>query len=164
MEQKTVSTRTQALLKLFDYHTGFFPKALVGLSEDDMHNRLDTEANHMAWIAGSAVNQRFMMASEFNKTIKQSGEELFKNNQGIKEGTKYPTIAEYLNDWEAITPIAREALIKMDDQKLNSDLDMGGTKMKWYDMICFTMYREATLIGQLALWRRLLGHPGLKYD
>jgi hypothetical protein len=41
---------------------------------------------------------------------------------------------------------------------------MGGMKMSWYDMITFTMYREASMIGQLALWRRLLGHPALKYD
>jgi hypothetical protein len=118
----------------------------------------------MAWIAGSAVHQRFMMASEFNKTIKQTGEELFKDHQGLKEGAEYPTVAEYLKDWEAITPIAREALMKIGDEKLDSDFDMGGMTMKWYEMICFTIYREATLIGQLALWRRLLGHPALKYD
>lgn len=164
MQQTTASTRTQALLSLFDYHTSFFPKALAGLSEEDMHNRLNTPANHMAWIAGSAVHQRFMMASEFNKTIKQTGEELFKNHQGIREDAKYPTVAEYLKDWEVITPIAREALIKIGDEKLDSDFDMGGMTMKWYEMICFTIYREATLIGQLALWRRLLGHPALKYD
>jgi len=164
METKTASTRTVALLTLFDYQTGFFARALDGIAEEDMYNRLNTQANHPAWLAGSLVNQRFMMASETGSGQKQTGEELFKNNKGIQEGAKYPTIAEYIKNWNSITPDAREALATIDDQKLDSELDMGGMKMTYYEMICFTIYREASMIGQLALWRRLLGYPALKYD
>lgn len=163
MEKKTASTRTEGLLALFDYHTGFLSKALVGLSEADMQNRLGTQANHAAWLAGALVNQRFMMATESNIDFKQTGEELFKNNKGIQDGVNYPTTEEYLKDWEKITPIARQALAAIDDKKLDSELDMGGMKMTWFEMISFTIYREASMIGQLALWRRLLGHPALKY-
>jgi len=42
--------------------------------------------------------------------------------------------------------------------------DMGFMKMSYYDMISFTIYREASIIGQIALWRRLLDYPALKYD
>ena len=164
METKTASNRTSALLTLFDYQTGFFPRALEGLSEKDMHNRLGTQANHPAWLAGSLVYQRLKMTSETGSGLKQTGEELFNNYKGIQEGVTYPTIAEYLADWERITPEAREALVKIDDQKLDSYLDMGGMKMTYYEMMCFTIYREASIIGQLALWRRLLGYPALKYD
>ncbi|HZG24381.1 MAG TPA: DinB family protein [Chitinophagaceae bacterium] len=163
METKTASNRMHAILTLFDYQTGFFPRALDGISEDDMYNRLNTQANHPAWLAGSLVEQRFTMASETGTGLMQTGEELFKNNRGIQAGVKYPTIAEYLGDWERITPEAREALVKIDDQKLDSEIDMGGMKMPYYDMICFSIYREASIIGQLALWRRLLGYPALKY-
>ncbi|MDB5196631.1 MAG: hypothetical protein JWP88_1002 [Flaviaesturariibacter sp.] len=96
--------------------------------------------------------------------LKANRRELFKNGKGIQEGVTYPTIDDYVSDWNSVTPEARLALISMDDQKLDSQLDMGGMKMTYYEMICFTLYREASLIGQLALWRRLLGHPGLKYD
>jgi hypothetical protein len=164
MQTQTVSTRTIGLLALFDYHTGFFAKALDGISAEDMHNRLGTPANHPAWIAGSLVAQRFKMASDIGSDLKQTGAELFADFKGIQEGAKYPTNAEYIADWDRVTPIAREALVKIDDQKLDSILDMGGWKMTWYEMISFTIYREASMIGQLALWRRLLGYPGLKYD
>lgn len=164
MQTQTASTRTQGLLTLFDYHTGFFTRALDGISDDDMHNRLNTEANHPAWLTGSLVQQRFQMASETGSGLKQTGEELFKNHQGIQAGARYPTVAEYIKDWERITPEAREALVAIDDKKLDSEIDMGGMKMTYYEMICFTIYREASLIGQLALWRRLLGYPALKYD
>ena len=164
MKTQTASNRTSALLTLFDYQTTFFPRALDGMSEEDMHNRLNTQANHPAWLAGSLVAQRFMMASETGTGLRQHGEELFKNNKGIQDGAQYPTSAEYRSDWEKITPQAREALVTIDDKKLDSEIDMGGMKMTYYEMICFSIYREASIIGQLALWRRLLGYPALKYD
>jgi hypothetical protein len=106
MEKKTASTRTEGLLALFDLHTDLLGKALVNLSQDDMHNRMGTQANHMAWITGSLVNQRFMMASESNHGLKQTDEELFKDHKGIDDNASYPTVEQYLKDWEKITPIA----------------------------------------------------------
>jgi hypothetical protein len=164
MNKQTASQRTIALLTLFDYQTDFFPRALEGISNEDMLNRLNTQANHPAWLAGSLVNQRFMMTSETGTGQKQTGEELFKNHQGIQDGVRYPTAAEYLEDWKRITPEARQALLTIDDAKLDSEIDMGGTKMTYYEMICFSIYREASIIGQLALWRRLLGYPAMRYD
>ncbi len=164
MSTKTASTRTEGLVALFDLHTRLFERALEGMSDDDMYNRLNTKANHMAWLAGSAVAQRFMMATDVDPNLKQKGEELFKDNKGIQEGVKYPTVAEYLADWKKVTPAARQALIELDDKKLDSDFEMGGMKMKWYDLVTFTKFREASIIGQLALWRRLLDYPGMKYD
>ncbi|MEO6168427.1 MAG: DinB family protein [Chitinophagales bacterium] len=164
METQTASNRTKALLTLFDYQTDFFLKGLDGISEQNMHNRLDTQANHPAWLAGSLVQQRFMMASEISPELKQIREDLFKNNKGIQEGVEYPTVKEYIQDWQLISPKAREALVAIDDKKLDSLIDMGGMKMTYYEMICFTIYREASIIGQIALWRRLLGYPALKYD
>ena len=164
MQTQTASTRTLGFITLFDYHTDYFPKAIDGISVDDMHNRLNTEANHPAWIAGSLVAQRFQMASEPSHQLKQTGHELFDGWKGLQAGAKYPTIAEYIKDWQAITPIARQQLVSIDDKKLDSEMDMGGMKMSYYDLISFTIYREANMIGQLALWRRLLGYPALKYE
>lgn len=164
MTTKTASTRTEGLLALFDLQTGFLSRALDGISEQDMYQRLDTKANHMAWLAGALVAQRYMMVSETHPEMLQTGAELFKNNKGIQEDTKYPTIAEYLEDWQKVTPFAREALMALNNKRLDSEIDMGGMKMTWYDLVSFTIYREASMIGQLALWRRLLGYPALKYD
>jgi hypothetical protein len=164
MTTKTASTRTEGLVALFDLQTGFLSRALDGLSEEDMHNRLGTKANHMAWLAGALVAQRYMMISETHPEMMQTGAELFANNKGIDDAAKYPDNATYLQDWERVSPLAREALIALDDAKLDSELDMGGMKMTWHDLVCFTIYREASMIGQLALWRRLLNHPAMRYD
>jgi len=164
MDKHTASHRTFALLTLFDYHTDFFPKALEGLSEDAMHNRLNTAANHPAWLAGALIQQRVMMANGAGHDIRQTGDELFKDYKGIQEGARYPSNGTYLQDWEKVTPLAREALAAMNDEKLDSLFEMGDMKMTYYDLSSFTIYREANMIGQLALWRRLLGYPAIKYD
>lgn len=164
MDTKTASTRTEGLVTLYDLHTTLFERALEGIPDTDMHNRLGTKANHMAWLAGSVVAQRFQMAQDVDRNLEQTGAELFKDNKGIEDGIQYPTVAEYLADWKKVTPAARKALVTIDDQKLDSELDMGGMKMTWFELVTFTKFREASMIGQLALWRRLLGHPAMKYE
>lgn len=164
MTTKTASTRTEGLLTMFDLQTGLLARALDGISPEDMYNRLGTKANHMAWLTGSLVSQRFLMVEDTNPEMKQTGAELFANNKGIQDNAKYPSKEEYLADWNRITPLSQKVLMDIDDAKLDSEIDMGGFKMSYYDLITFTLYREASIIGQLALWRRLLDYPALKYD
>ncbi|HEY9559475.1 MAG TPA: DinB family protein [Anseongella sp.] len=164
MQTKTESTRTTGFLTLFDLQTTFFKRAIEGVSEADLHSRLNTKANHMAWLAGSAVQQRFLMCSETNPGLKQTGGELFSNHQGIQDEAIYPSAEIYLKDWERVSPAARHALVMIDDAKLDSEFDAMPMKMSYYDLISFTIYREANLIGQLALWRRLLNYPAIRYD
>jgi hypothetical protein len=164
MSTKAASTRMEGFVALFDIQTDFLKRALDGMSEKDMHNRLDTKANHMAWIAGSLVAQRYMMVSETNPDMKMQGAELFGMGTSIKDDATYPTNDTYQQDWDKVTPFARKALLALTDEKLDSMLDMGGMKMTFYEMVTFTMYREGSLFGQLALWRRLLDHPAMKYD
>lgn len=164
MDTKTASTRTEGLVALFDLHTTLFERALENIPDKDMQNRLGTKANHMAWLAGATVAQRFQMAADVDRSLKQTGEALFKDNKGIQDDAKYPTAAEYLADWKKVTPAARQALVALDDKKLDSEFEMGGMKLTWMELVTFTKFREASMIGQLALWRRLLGHPGMRYD
>jgi hypothetical protein len=40
---------------------------------------------------------------------------------------------------------------------------MPGDSMRFYELVSFMTYREANCIGQIALWRRLLGYDAMKY-
>jgi hypothetical protein len=164
MKTKTASTRTQGLLALYDLQTPFLERAIEGISKEDFQNRLNTKANHMAWLTGALVQQRFSMVSETHPELKQTGDELFKDNKGIQDDATYPSAAEYLKDWKMISPLGREVLVDITDEKLDSIIDMGFMKMSYYDLITFSLYREASMIGMIALWRRLLNYPAMKYD
>lgn len=126
-------------------------------------NRLNTKANHVAWLAGSLVEQRYEMAKNFGYEKKQAADELFKNNKGIQDDVKYPSLESYKKDWDAVSPVLRDYLSNVTAEKLDATLDMGGMKMTLYELLSFVIYREANCIGQIALWRRLLGYEAMKY-
>ncbi len=164
METKTQSKRMQSLLILYDMQTDFFKNVLDGIDDKDAHNRLNTKANHIAWLTGSLVAQRYELANYTIHNMQQTAHELFKDNKGIQDGITYPSLTMFKKDWEIISPRTRNAFIEFTDEKLDSQIEMGGMKMSFFDMVAFTIYREANCIGQIALWRRLLGYAAMKYE
>ena len=164
MQTKPVSTRMFSLVVLYDMHTKFFASVLDGISDKDAHQRLNTKANHVAWLTGSLVEQRYEIANELGFEGKQAAEELFKNNKGIQDDVTYPSLETFKKDWEHITPILRDLFMNVGDDKLDESFEMmPGIKMTYYELISFIIYREANCIGQIALWRRLLGYDAMKY-
>lgn len=164
MEKNTASSRMLSLLELYDMQTKFFHSVLDGITDEDAHKRLQTKANHIAWLTGSLVQQRFEMANYSGIDKKQESHHLFDNNQGIKDDVTYPSLSQFKKDWDLISPELRDAYISVTDQKLDTELEMmPGMKMKIYDLVCFVSYREANCIGQIALWRRLLGYEAMQY-
>lgn len=162
--EKTTSTRMQSLLLMYDMHTTFFKNVLDGISDEDAQNRLNTQANHIAWLTGSLVEQRYGIARDVGIDVKQKSNELFKDGKGIQDNVTYPSLKEFKKDWEIITPLARKAFIDVKDADLDVIIDFGGIKTPMLEMIAFTVYREANCIGQIALWRRLLGYEAMKYE
>jgi hypothetical protein len=163
MEIKTTNKRIHALIVLYDLHTNFFNAALEGISDADAQQRLETKANHIAWIAGSLVQERYELANILGEKLKSVSDELFADHKGIQDGLVYPSLSSYKKDWEKISPILREKLEAVTDEKLDEVLEFPGMRFPVYEMISFDIYREANCIGQIALWRRLLGYEGMKY-
>ena len=164
MEIKPVDNRMYSLIVLYDMHTKFFFSVLDGISDENAHNRMGTKANHVAWLTGSLVEERFELAGALGKEHNHTTHELFKDHKGIQDGVTYPPIAEFKSEWETVSPVLRDALINVSEQKLNSSFEMmPGEKMSYYDLIVFMTYREANCIGQIALYRRLLGYDAMKY-
>lgn len=164
METKSSSTRIQPLLFLYDTHTGLFPNVIEGISDKDAHNRLNTKANHVAWLAGSLVQQRVEIGKLLGAAVKQAADELFRDYKGIQENVNYPVLASFKADWERISPITKDSLLKVNDEKLDSIFEMEGMSMPYFDLIAFSVHREAYLIGQIGLWRRLMGYEAMKYN
>lgn len=166
METKAKSKRIETLLFLYDLHTQLFPNVITGITSEDAHKRLDSKANHVAWIAGSLLQQRVEMVKNLGGNASQAAEELFKNYQGIKDDVKYPELETYNADWQKVSVTLRNMLTELTDEKLDSihkEPDMPEMDMPFFDMIGYSTHRESYLIGQIGLWRRLLGYPAMKY-
>lgn len=165
METKPVSDRMYGFLVLYDMHTKFYHSVLEGIKDEDATKRLDTKANHIAWLAGSLLQERFELANLLGLELKAGADELFKHHQGIKDDVKYPTLSTYEDQWNTISPILREKLVNVTDGQLDEVINFPVEQMSFplFEMVSFNTYREANCIGQIALWRRLLGYEGMKY-
>src|SRR5680860_657036 len=152
MESTTNSSKMFSLVVLYDMQTRYFLNVIDGISDEDAHNRLGTKANHIAWLTGSLVQQRYELANLLGNDMKQAADELFKNYQGIKDKVNYPPLSTFRKDWETISPALRKALVEVNDEKLNSPFEMEGMKMSHFDLVAFMIYREANCIGQIALY------------
>ena len=156
-------SRIYSNIVLHDMHTDFYIKALDGITDESAHNRLDTKANHVAWLAGSLVQQRYELATMFGEAHQQTHHELFSDFKGIQDGA-YPPLEDFRQDWQKISPVLRQLLSDLPTEKLDSIFEAMGMKMTYFELLSFNTYREASVIGQIALWRRLLDYPAMKYD
>jgi len=163
MKAQPNSSKLYGIMVLYEMQTDFLLRALDGIDEKDAQTRLNTKANHIAWIVGSVISGRYFLAKSFGINVISSTGELFRDNHGIIDDADYPTLAEFKADWERISPLLYDALLNASEEKLSENIEMPGMEMTLFDMISFTSYREANCIGQIALWRRLLGYPGMSY-
>jgi len=166
MEQVTdKKTALQVLISLYDFHSRLFNNVIVEISDEDANKRLNTKANHVAWLTGSLVNARYDLARAIDIHQQQATGELFKNNKGIQDDAAYPTLAEFKQDWEKISAPLKDALANLSEDQLNGPDPFGMPgNMKLFDSIMFLIDRESYCIGQIGLWRRLLGYAAMKYD
>lgn len=166
---ETTSTRKttiETITPLYDWHTRLFNNALLDITDEDAQNRLNSKANHVAWLAGSLVQERFELAKVFDIKMTQTSHDLFKDHKGIQDDIKYPSLKEFIKDWESVSPLLREALVNATEEKLDSPdpWEMPGGDYKLSDVLVFCVDRESYCIGQIGLYRRLLGYDAMKYD
>jgi hypothetical protein len=168
MESKDKKTAMQLLLNFYDWHTKLFKNVIDGISDKDAENRMGTKANHVAWLAGSLVQERFQLANFAGSpdSIKQTSDDLFKDHKGIQDNVPYPSLNEFKKDWETISPVLRKALADLTPEQLESadPYKMPGENLTFFDSITACTDRESYCIGQIALYRRLLGYEAMKYD
>ncbi len=99
MEIKPVDQRMYSLMVLYDMQTKFFFSVLDGFTDEDAHNRLQTKANHVAWLTGSLVEERYQLAGTLGAEHGHTTHDLFKEHKGIQVGVTYPSIAEFKKEW-----------------------------------------------------------------
>ncbi|MGI8952691.1 MAG: DinB family protein [Chitinophagaceae bacterium] len=170
MENSSKKIQLQVLISMYDYHTKMFTNVLADISDKNAQNRLGTKANHVAWLAGSLVYQRQFLANALGKDVKQRSENLFKaspgeGHKGIQDNVTYPSLEEYKQDWEKISSALKDALENLSEEQLNGPdpYQMPGGNFTLFDSITFSVDRESYCLGQIGLYRRLLGYDAMKY-
>jgi len=166
MKTKTeLKSALDVILNMYDLHTQLYLNVIEGISEKDAANRLNTKANHIAWIAGSLVFERFELARLLGVELKPSSGELFRDHKGIQDNVIYPSLSEFKKDWEKISAPLKNTLMHLSEEQLEGPdpFEMPGEDYTLLVSLIFTAHREAYCIGQIGLYRRLLGYEAMKY-
>ena len=149
-------------------HTQLFINVLDGLSEQEALKRVEGKTNHIAWMAGNMVNCRYWLAETLGLTEKDPHDDLFKEGRALDENLSYPTLEELKKQWHQISPKVYKQLLLTEDSLLDkmTEFGMGVSFLKEdnLNMVGMAIGREDYLLGQMGLMRKILGHPGMKYD
>ena len=165
MEANAKKTALQFSMTLFDFHTNQYHNALENIPAEETHNRLNSKANHIAYIAGRMIYERQGMAAGINLNIDLTTTKEFLDFKGIQDDVTYPSLEEYKKDWDTVSTALKEGLQQLTEEQLNGPdpFNMPGGNYTLFDSITFTIDHESYFLGQLGLFRRLLGIAAMKF-
>lgn len=165
MEASTKKSALQFIISIFDFHTSQYHNALENIPDEQTHNRLNSKANHIAYISGRMVFERQALAKgiNLNPGLSTTGE--FQDFKGIQDDVTYPSLKEYRKDWDTISAALKKGLEKLTEEQLNGPdpFNMPGGNYTLFDSIIFSVDHESYFLGQLGLYRRLLGIEAMKF-
>ena len=162
------SLKLEIIIPAYRMHSQIFLNALDGVSEEDALKRIDSQTNHIVWMAGNFVNVRYAMAHVLGLQENDPYHDLFFMGRTLDESYHYPSVQELKENFKAISPKVYAALLQVDDAKLAEiftiNMNIPFIEENKLNFIGMCVGREDYPAGQIALMRRLLHYPGMKYD
>lgn len=166
MQTAVKSPVTCALVAQFDLHTKLFNNVLEGLSDLETNSRPTRETNNIKWLAGHLTSTRFGLKDLAGLETSDPYATLFSHGQSFQDDVDYPSIDRIRALWNDISDRISAGLSRMSEETLNGPaparVPIGDDTFE--GMLAFLMHHEAYHIGQMALLRRQLGRPPMKYD
>ncbi len=133
----------------------------------DAQKRVRQNVNHIAWLAGNLVSIRYRLGTIIGLKERETFFEIFKDNRPIQNHITYPDLVPIQEDWHRITPLLRERLAILTDEKLLSpqtvEIPIDG-EPNLLHIIYFFIDKESYALGQMGLLRQLFGYEANTYN
>ena len=155
-----VILQTQAAL-----HTRLYLNCLDSLDDAAVRWRAEGRSNSALFVAAHLVDSRAWTARMLGLDIPAPFGGALKYGTSIEDVPHLPGLEEVTDEWTAVSALleAQLAALSVEDLAAPSlqrfpvdDPSVGGS-------LAFLMHHEAYHIGQLALLRRAVGFPAMKY-
>lgn len=162
------SQKLDIVIPAFRMHSQTFFNALDGITEEMALDRNSGKTNHVAWMVGNVVNDRYWIANVLGIEDKDPYQDLFKEGKAIDQNAKYPALEELKKNFEDISPKLYQKLLVTTGEELEKEYSMGMAipfvKENVLNTIGMFIGREDYLLGQIGLMRKLLGLPGMRHE
>jgi uncharacterized damage-inducible protein DinB len=159
----------QPVLQQFTLNTKLFNNVLQDIPDDAGSEQMNEHVNHLQWIAGHLVNARY--APFFGLNLSFPYYELYTDltqppphNRKIDPSLVYPSLSELKKYWNEISPPFLEALSKLNEEQLATDIPFGvPTGKNFLALLNFIASHESYHIGQMSIIRKYLGKSAMSY-
>ena len=162
MTTATTSAAARPIAMIFSFNEGFVPRALDGLTPEELWRRPTERSNPMLWVAGHVVQTRAMVLGFLGEPIDTGWGHLFDRGAVIGDVSQYPSREAIERVMRDVSPRLSARLGTVGEEVLArpATLHLPGTSTV-ADELAFFALHESYHVGQLSFIRKALGFPGL---
>ena|SRR6478672_1312891 len=161
------SKKLDIIIPGYRWHTQMFDNMSKDISDQDALKQAEGKTNHLAWMFGNMVNNRYWLANLFGVTDKDPHDELFKEGKALDANASYPGMDELKKNWHSISKKLYDKLLAVSDEELAEKVELGMNvdflEENKLNMVGMAMDRTSYLLGQIGLMRRAIANLGTNY-
>jgi uncharacterized damage-inducible protein DinB len=154
-----------AIASVVRLNTRLFLNCLEDVTDEQALRRAGASANHLAFVATHLVDSRYFACGYLGLELAHPFGDRLDSVTSIEDATWLPSLRELRTAWQGLA-VSLEACVRSLD-----DDDLRGPSPQRFPVddptlaggIAFLVQHESYHIGQMAMLRKLAGHPAMKY-
>ena len=148
-----------------ELNTRLIRNCFEGVDDKLANRRINESTNPMAFISLHALEARYFLTKLLGTKVQNPYHELTKDARSYDDLETIPPVKEMLDYWDEAGKTLLNTLENIDESKLKEKVRFkfpveDDTK---FGTLTFLVQHETYHIGQLAILRRTLGLPAMKY-
>jgi uncharacterized damage-inducible protein DinB len=156
--------RIAPLADILRLNTKLFRNCLAGLSDEQARVRPSATTNNAAFIAAHLVATRYDVLKALGAERANLLAACLEGVQGIEDMTRWPTRAEIDSAWTDTSHALRARLESLTGADLDGPPAAPFPGRSMLEALVFAVQHDSYHVGQLALLRRHVGLPAMRYD
>jgi hypothetical protein len=165
--QLPAASALSAVLTVYRLNTRLLLNCLSDMTADQATVRPNAHTNHALFVALHLLDTRFLLGRELGLAKPPHPfRQLLEDARSIDEIASFPEPGEFIASWTELAPLLETCLGSLTEAELSA---IPATRFPVDDvtvrgMLAFLMRHESYHIGQMALLRKYVGLPGMKYS
>jgi uncharacterized damage-inducible protein DinB len=154
-----------ALASVLRLNTRLFLNCLEDVTDGKARERPNTLTNNLAFLGCHLVDSRHFLAARLGLDEVNPFVDQLRSVERIEQMESFPPITDIRAAWLSLAPVFEECVKSLTSSELRvpsrprfpvDDPSVGG-------MLAFLVQHESYHIGQMALIRKYIGYPAMKY-
>jgi uncharacterized damage-inducible protein DinB len=160
--------RIVSLTQILRLNTKLLRNCVDGMSDEAARLRPSSTTNNAAFIAAHCADARFYLLRLLGVELANPLTPYLASARGSDEAAPLPSLAVVRDAWGSASHALRDRLATISSQELEAEAPNAppfpGTDKSGLALLTFLVQHESYHLGQLAMLRKYVGLPAMKYD